>query len=358
MEGKYYLGIDLHRHFFTYHASDNDGREFLRGKLVNSVESVDKLIQSFPLPPKAVVEATRNWMWLVSCLTKQHCQVTLAHPFRTKAIAAARIKTDSIDAKTLCDLLRANLVPASYVATLAQQDNRELARGRIALVHYQTMLKNRIRAILGKENLNFFGSDLFGKAGKKWLAKQSLSEAKRQMIGIYLQRLTDLKEAIEKVETLINQKSSRLPEVKLLTSIPGIGTTTAFLLASEIGNIQRFDSSKQFASYFGLVPRLNQSGNHAYYGRITKLGNPFVRWSLVQAAHRLARTNPNYQRFVARIAYRGGKKKAIVALARKLATIIFCVLKENRPFIKDYQQPKVRPAIIPERVRFYRTAFV
>jgi len=170
------------------------------------------------------------------------------------------------------------------------------------------------------------------------------------MVNIYLQRLIDLQKVIKDLEEIINQKSSRLPEVKLLISIPGIGTTTAFLLASEIGNIQRFETSKQFASYFGLVPRLNQSGNHAYYGRITKLGNSFVRWSLVQASHRLARINPTYQRFVARIAFKGGKKKAIVALARKLATIVFCVLKENRPYLSDYQRSKVRPAIIPEGI--------
>jgi transposase len=210
------------------------------------------------------------------------------------------------------------------------------------------MIKNQVRAILGKVNLSFPGSDVFGIKGKQWLKQQPLSEAQRQMVDIYLERLADLEKAIKDLEAIINQKSDSLPEVKLLTSIPGVGTTTAFLLASEIGDIQRFGCAKQFASYFGLVPRLNQSGNHAYYGRITKLGNPFVRWSLVQAAHRLARTNPNFQRFVGRIAFKGGKKKAIVALARKLSTIVFCILKENRPYIKNYQCLKVRPAIIPD----------
>jgi transposase len=276
----------------------------------------------------------------------------MAHPFKTKAIAFSRIKTDSIDAKTLCHLLRSDLIPPSYIASHSELDNRELSRGRINLVHDKTLLKNRVMAILGKENLNYEGSDMFGTAGKDWLSKQVLSETKKCMVEIYLEKINDLEKTISQLDKLIKQRSSDFPEVKLLTSIPGIGTITAFLLASEIGDINRFTSSKSFASYFGLVPRLNQSGNHAYYGRITKLGNPYVRWSLVQASHRMVRMDSEAKRFVTRLSFKGGKKKAIVAWARKLSTIIFCILKENRPYINNYRCPeKSRPAIIPERSR-------
>lgn len=348
---EYFVGIDLHRNYFTYFASDAKGNEVAKGKLLNSTESVDSLISSFPKQAviKVVVEATRNWMWLTSLLTQEGCDVKLAHPFKTKAIASARIKTDSIDAKTLCHLLRANLIPESYIASADEQDNRELSRGRIALVHDQTLTKNRIHAILGKDNLNFSGSDLFGKAGRQWLDNQILSESKRKMVDIHLERLDSIRGSIKQVDSLIKQKGGSDPRVKLLNTIPGIGNTTSFLLVSEIGDIERFPNSKCFASYFGLVPRLSQSGGHAYYGRITKLGNPYVRWTLVQAAHRLARTDPEYKRFVDRLNYRGGKKKAIVALARKLSTIVYCVLKHQRQYISDYAKAlKVGPVILPE----------
>jgi len=171
------------------------------------------------------------------------------------------------------------------------------------------------------------------------------------MVKVYIDRLTNVQEAIAEVDKFIQQRSSSLPEVSLLQTIPGFGTTTAYLLASEIGDVTRFPNSKKFASYFGLVPRLSQSGNHAYYGRITKLGNPYVRWSLVQASHRLVRSNKNYKRFVDRIFYKHGKKKAIVALARKMATIVYTVLKEKRVYQKEYKKnPVVCPAIIPERL--------
>jgi len=344
-----YIGVDLHRDFFVAVAQDASGTELFKKRYGNSSESVEQLLSEFSEPPMVVVEATRNWMWFIAALQEKGCTVQLAHPFRTKAIASARIKTDSIDAKTLCDLLRADLIPQAYISNSLEMDNREVSRARINLVHDQTMLKNRVLAILAKDNLRFKGTDMFGVKGKVWLQKQQLSETKREVIEVYLDRLTNTANAIKRLDDIVKQRSGSIPEVSLLQTIPGIGTTTAFLLASEIGTIKRFPNNKKFTSYFGLVPRLSQSGNHAYYGRITKLGNPYVRWSLVQAAHRLVRTNKETKWFADRISFKHGKKKAIVAVARKLATIVYAVLKENRSYQKEHKKTVVCPGIIPER---------
>lgn len=260
----------------------------------------------------------------------------MAHPFRTKAIASGKIKTDKIDAAVLCQLLRANLTPQAYIATREEINNRELSRSRIALVKQRTKLKNMILALLSKENLSFSGSDMFGISGREWLKQQegNLSSEKHLIINGYLRLITAINQEIKEIEGVIKQKSSGFPPVKLLLSFPGLGITTAFLLVSEIGNIKRFKNSQSFTSYFGLVPRLNQSGNHKYYGRITKIGNPLVRWALVQTAHRLARIDPYWKRWRDRLAYRAGKKKATVALARKIAVIIYAMLRDNRAYEK------------------------
>lgn len=343
---KQYIGIDLHKEFFVAVAQDSHGNQLFKDRYDCTEEAVAQLIGRFNSAPSVVVEAGGNWMWFVRLLEKHHCQVQLAHPFRVKAIASSRIKTDSIDAKTLCDLLRADLIPQSYIASNATLDNRELARARISLVHDQTMTKNRISAILRKDNLRFKGKDLFGVKGRIWLATQEVSETKRLVIAWYLGRLDDLKETIALVDTQIKQRSSSLPEVILLQTIPGIGITTAFLLVSEIGNIKRFPNAKKFTSYFGMVPRLSQSGNHAYYGRITKLGNPYIRWALVQTAHRMVRIDKTHREFVQRLASKHGTKKAIVALARKLGTIVYWVLKTEKPYKRE--KSVVYPAIIPD----------
>jgi transposase len=209
------------------------------------------------------------------------------------------------------------------------------------------MTKNRINAIMRKDNLRFQGKDLFGVKGRRWLSEQEVSPTKREVINWHLGRLDDLKTTIASVDKGIKQRSSSLPEVELLQTIPGIGITTAFLLVSEIGTVKRFPNAKKFTSYFGMVPRLSQSGNHAYYGRITKLGNPYIRWALVQTAHRVVRIDRKHKAFVERLAIKHGAKKAIVALARKLGTIVYWVLKTETPYHRE--SLAVYPAIIPER---------
>lgn len=332
MDQKYYLGIDLHRDSFTAYGTDSQGNELLKGKYPNNYESVSTVISSFPHNPSVVVEATRNWMWLAQELQRKTCEVTLAHPLKTKAIASAKIKTDAIDAKTLCHLLRSDMIPKAYIATDEEIENRELSRTRIQFVRDQTKIKNRVLAILAKENIRFTGSDTFGEKGRVWLESQQIFPYHKTIINLNLQRLDAIQKSLKSLETMIKEKGSNSPAVQRLMSIPAIGAITAFTIVAEIGSVKRFSSPDKLTAYLGLVPRLSQSGTHAYYGRITKLGNTYVRWSLVQAAHRLVRKESWAKRFVARIARRGGKKKAIVALARKLAVIIYCVLKEERPY--------------------------
>lgn len=348
---EYFVGVDLHKHFFVYHATDREGNELLKGRFESLHEEVDTLFNLFETPPSVVVEATGAWMWFVRILQESGCKVTLAHPLKVKATASAKIKTDSIDAKTLCHLLRTNLIPESYMASLEEQENRELIRGRICLVHDRTQIKNRIVAILSKENLRFSGTDMFGTKGRQWLSGQNLSDAKGYMVNTYLQRLDQIGKTIDDLDWKIKEKSGSIPEIKLLWSIPGIGTTTAFLLASEIGDVKRFKSAKAFSSYFGLVPRLSQSSSHAYYGRITKLGNPYVRWALLQTAQRACRWDLEFGSYVARLSKRCGKKKALVALSRKLATVVYCILREKREYIVNYtKQPKVYPGVPTEKI--------
>lgn len=326
-----YIGVDLHRQFFVIHAEDSEGNILKREKYDNRIDNIQVVAGDFP-GSSIVVEATRNWQWMVEGFRGEGCQVVMAHPFRTKAIAAARIKTDKVDAATLCHLLRANLVPEAYTATPKEVQQRVLARGRRSLVHDQTLLKNRIHAELGKYNLNYSGSDLFGTSGRIWLEQQVLPESCRLVIDTYLELLDSTQDQVASLTKVITQKSSDDPRAKLLNTIPGIGVTTAFLLSSEIGDLSRFKSAKHFASYFGLVPRLSQSGSHAYYGRITKCGNTGVRWALVQAAHRIVRMEPHWRKWYENIALRSGNKKAKVAVARKLATIIYAILKYQVPY--------------------------
>lgn len=157
-------------------------------------------------------------MWFVQGCQRFGCNVILAHPFKTKAIVSAKIKTDSIDAKTLCHLLRSNMIPSSYMATDNEWEAREIARARVQFVHDQTKIKNRVMALLGKENLKFSGSDLFGVKGREWLAKQLVTPARKLVIEMLLKRLDDIRKTIKKIDKVIKEKGSNSPEVSYLMS--------------------------------------------------------------------------------------------------------------------------------------------
>jgi transposase len=226
-------------------------------------------------------------------------------------------------------------VPPSYIATRQEQANRELARTRCQLVKQQTWCKNQIHAVLTKANLHPPVANLFGTKGQAWLEKQKLDETKRLVVDEFLELLADTQARVESLEKAIHQHCLGNRQIEILKSIPGFGEITAFILLAEIGNPQRFDSGKKLAAYLGLVPSLYQSGKTKRSGGITKLGNPYARWVLVQAAHRLVRSDQNTKLTFAALAVRRGKKKAIVAIARKIAVLSWRLLVDDRVYQKQ-----------------------
>src|SRR3989344_7168127 len=315
-----YVGIDLHKKGFTACVMDGAGKVTYADGYKNTENDLESLLTNCR-NPSFVIEATQNCMWLIRNLQNRHLPVTLAHPLRTKAIASARIKTDELDAKTLAHLLRADLVPMAYIPTIKEQESRDIARARCQFVKQQTWIKNQIHSLLTKENLIPEASDLFGKKGKVWLNSQNLTDNNKVILKEFLALLKDVKKRISNLNTSIEKLAKENPRVEILKSIPGFGTTTAFVLAAEVGNPERFPSGKKMAAYLGLVPSLYQSGNTKRLGSITKLGSPYARWVLVQAAHRLVRADVNTKLFYQTLSVRRGKKKAIVAVARKLAEL-------------------------------------
>ena len=127
-------------------------------------------------------------------------------------------------------------------------------------------------------------------------------------------------------------RRSQPPQWMQPTQAYGIGEFGALLLASEIGDVGRFSSAKKLCAHFGLVPRVRQSGEKCYKGRISKEGNSYVRWYMVQAAWIAVRHDERLGTFYRRLQRRKGKRIALVATARKMVTIIWWMLKEQKAY--------------------------
>ena len=164
-----WVGIDLHRRRSQIAIIDEHGKLALSKRIPTGRETITELLGD-PHGTHVALEATYGWEWLAELLEDAGFDVHLAHPLRTRAIAAARVKTDAVDAKTLAHLLRTGLLPEAYIAPPELRDLRDLLRHRATLVHLRTSIKNRVHALLARQGILPEHSDLFGKAGREYLA--------------------------------------------------------------------------------------------------------------------------------------------------------------------------------------------
>lgn len=330
----FYIGIDLHKKFSQVTVMNKQGHIKEQRKLYHDDrEALKAYFGSFDHQAQATMEATRNWSWFYDLLEEVGLDAKLAHPLKTRAIAEARIKTDKLDSATLAHLDRANLIAQAYVPPAPIRQERELLRYRQSLVRVRSAIKNKIHALLDRQGVfppPF--TDLFGGAGLVFLKELKLPDIQRQNLNGYLTLLDQLNQLISKAFKHIRQSIKDLPQAKLLMTIPGISYLTAHLLLAEIGDINRFPSHQKLCSYAGLVPSTHQSGQQCYHGRITKQGNKYIRWALVESAQVAIRHDEHLRRWYLKLSRKRGKTKAIVACARKLLVAIYHMLKEHEPY--------------------------
>lgn len=332
MEKVYHIGLDVHRRFSQVAVLDETGKLVEKARLDNDPEQFMAYLERFPKKTAVSLEATLGWEWVGDLLESKGFDVNLANPLKVKLIAESTIKTDTVDAVTLAQLERTDFLPCCYLPSQQVRAKKELLRHRFALVAVRRSLKNRVHSILAKRGIQHHFSDLFGVAGRKFLAALELPAVYRRAMDNYLGLIDQLEKMIQDQEKQIRATVKETPEAKLLLSIPGIAHISALLLAAEIGEINRFSSPGKLASYAGLVPTTSQSGDKTHHGHIKKDSNKYIRWILIEAVDKAIRSDPGLAQFYFKIARKKGKPKARVAIARKLLQSIYYMLKKNEPY--------------------------
>jgi transposase len=204
-----------------------------------------------------------------------------------KLIWQARCKTDPIDARKLAELLRTNLLPVIWVADAETRALRQLLRGRAFLVRERTRLKNRIHGHLTAENQRCPVTDLYGQAGRAWLAGLVLAPAARLQVDLLLSLIDVLDARIRQLDRPIQRQARRDPIAQQLATVPGVGAFGALFLQAEIGPVERFRSSHDLAAYAGLTPSTRSSGGKTTHGGVSHAGNPWLKWILIEIVQTL-----------------------------------------------------------------------
>jgi len=337
----FYLGIDLHRRK-TYAVLIDKAGEVIDERQIMNDEAIPYLEEHVPEDTFAVLEATRNWPFMYDLLAKHVVRVELATPKELKAISAAAVKTDRIDANVLAQLARLNYLPTAYAAPKEIRDLRLYVRHREFLIRQRTQCKNRIHAVLVRYNLISPSADLFGVAGREWLAQLidggQLRPAAIRVIAEHLELIDQINEHIKAIEQSLELAPGQEAAVKLLTSVPGVGKTIATTIVAEIGDVERFHSPKALCNCAGLTPRVRNSGTVMRHGRISKEGSTFLRGAMTRAAMVASRSSKRWYLVHEDLLKRCGRKGAKVAVARRLLTVVYHMLTRNEPYQENYRQ--------------------
>jgi transposase len=338
-----FVGLDVHSETTTGTIKDDKGNPVRVLKVETSQEGFKKLFAGFSKKQLTVVfEATRNWHYYAE-LIQPHClKLIMAHPLKVRAIASARIKTDVIDSDILCDLLRTNLIPESFMAPFDIVEFRELLRYRARLSKDCGKLKTRAKNILSREGKKCEFDEVTGKKARLWLNNLLLNKLNREQLDYTIKMIDIYKTELKKIDTVLEQEQYKFPEIELLKTIPGIGIYSALLILMEIADFTRFPTANKLAAYAGLVPSTYQSSQIQYNGRITKQGNKMLRWILTQCTHASIKSRKTHKlkTFYLRIQRKKGVQKAITATARKMLTTIWYLIQKNEVYA--YRDNSVR----------------
>jgi transposase len=321
-----YVGIDVHRKRSQVAVVAEDGKVQLNKNTVNGTEPLLRLIGDLPAGTPVAFEAAFGWGWLLRLLEDYGFDPHLVHPLQCKAIASARLKNDKVDAATLAQLLRADLLPEAWIAPAEVRQLRALLRHRASLVRLGTQQRNRIHAVVADFGYDRSGSYLSG-PGRGWLAGLDLPAVSREVVADCLAVIDGLAPVIDRIDGELRAHAKADPRVKTLTTLPGVGQFTALVMLAEIGDISRFPSARKLASWAGLTPTVRGSDRTVRHGHISKQGSAWLRWVLNQAAQ-TAKRSPEFAATYAAIAKRRGKKIATIAIARKLLTRAWHLLSD------------------------------
>lgn len=334
-----YMGIDHHTQYFVATSMDGRGKLLSKDKVSMDRDSIRGYFKNARGEEKlkVVMEASYGWEYFYDEVAELVDEIVLAHPLKTRLIAEARIKTDTIDSETLAHLLRTDLIPEAYAPSAETRDQKNLLRYRSSLVAMKVRIKNMIHSVLARNHVEdrMFRelSDKFGKKGKACMRSMVLRGNDTEILNQYLDLLQETERKITAAEDRIRKVCKEDEICRLLRSIPGIGDILAVTIRYEIDDISRFISSGKLCSYAGLVPSTYSSGNRTYQGKITKQGNRWLRWAMVEAAQRAPVFDMWLREFYNRISKKGNNI-ARVAVARRLLEIVYRIWTEKKPYYK------------------------
>jgi transposase len=316
-----YIGVDAHERESQVAIFEPKGTLLQEKRL--ETDDLSQFIGALPGRKHIAIESIGFIYPVYDKLSKlPECEVVVANPGRVLLIARSKTKHDKIDARVLGELLRTNFLPRSHMPDPETREKRLIINDRVTYGLRRGELQGSIRWLLKRRGIDV--KKPFRAEGRKELRALNLRE-----IDIRLDELELVESIVKRLDKQISSIVSADQNAKLLDTLPGVAPYTALFLSSALDDVSRFDDSKHACAYLGLVPSLHQSGQVSFTGHITKTGNKWLRRNLIECARVAIRIDPHLRESYQKLGHKRGGKKALIAIARKLAAYAYWMLRRN-----------------------------
>ena len=279
------------------------------------------------------MEASGHARWLERLFSELQFELWIGDAAEIRTKRVRKQKTDRQDAQLILRLLVEDRFPRVWVPSWENRELRQLLWHRHRMVQARTRIMNQLQAVALNEGLRC-KKKLWREAGRKQLESFPLAPWASRRRRDLLELMDRLSPTIAELTEAIEQEVEKCPEAQRLQTHPGVGSLTALAFVLIIGRAERFQCGKQIASYLGLVPSEESSGERRRLGHITKQGNSLLRFLLVEAAQVTVRSDPQWRNQYFHLAMRRGRKIAKVAMARRLAVRLYWMWRKGW----DYEQ--------------------
>jgi len=340
------IALDVHRDFCE--VAIKDGTQLRSGgRIKTNVAELELFAKSLALDDQVALESSGPALAIKRVSEPHVAGVVVANTKRVRAIAEAKVKTDKVDARTLCELLDAGFLPGVFSPDEWTRSLRRRLQRRSKLVRARTRAKNELHAVLAR---NLKGrppmSDVFGKAGRAWLGALELPPDERETVEGCLRQVDFLDAEVGLIERELAGQALSSEEIRRLMTVPGVSLVSAATFVAVVGDVTRFATPKKLVSYVGLDPRVRQSGEApARHGHISKQGPGEARHMLCEAAWVVVRTPGPLRAFYERVRARRGAQIALVATARKLCVLFWHLLTREQDYAFE------RPSLTRRKLR-------
>ena len=336
-------GLDVHQKTCDIALVDPEGKVARRWHIRTCPQMLDQFVRELrgicgTAPFDLGLEASTAGKAVFQHLRKLEVSVHMGHSRKLEAILSSETKTDRNDAEELARLLQSHHFPEAYVPTDEIEELRSWVRVRSAQVEKLTRVKQQVHALLVQHHLQHEAtkfSDIFGVQALRWLRSVDLgTEAHRRQLQVLLEEGVLLTQQITALTNDLARQAVARKDVELLQSIPGFDYLLALTLIAEVGDVHRFRNRKKFAAYCGVVPRNRDSGGKVAEHAKLRHGNPRAKWALEIAvqAHVLRIRQGRLFRLFEALKARVGVPKAMMAVAHRLAFVVYGVWKSGKPY--------------------------